>query len=231
MDFFKTGRRSRVPGASPWVAPNTISPMDVRPGGVMAICVEGGVIGVELSSDKEIDVELPGTGKEEAILVDRTDNLIFCAHTHANGNSLMISRINLANPRETLTKELSGTVTYVNRDSRPAPSQNFEYNRQTSVSLLATSDALFVSHQYKILLLDKTTLTSRQGVTLNLPPRLIQVRRGKPPGENHSKYGAPQECYLIWAIGARYFGDGQTVKAEDYGRYWDTMLYKIALLP
>jgi len=144
---------------------------------------------------------------------------------------LMISRINLANPSETLTKDIGGTVTYVNRDSRPAPSQSFEYNRQTSVSLLATSDALFVSHQYKILLLDKTTLTQRQSVIVNLPPRLIQVRRGKPPGENHSKYGSPQECYLIWAIGARYFGDGQTVTAEDYTKNWDTMLYKIAMVP
>ena len=231
MDFFKMGRRSRVPGAAPWVAPNTVSPMDVRPGGVMAICVEGGVIGVELGSDKEIDVNLPGTGNEVAILVDRTENLIFCAHTRTDGNSLMISRINLANPREILTRELGYSMTYMNRDSRTPPTQSFEYNRQIAVSLIATSDALFVSHQTKIYLLDKTTLSTRKWVTLNLPSRLIQVRRGKPPGENHSKYGSPQECYLMWGIAARYFGDGQTVTAEDYGKYWDTVLYKIALVP
>lgn len=231
MDFFKMSRRSRVPGAAPWVAPNTVSPMDVRPGGVMAICVQGGVIGLDLKSDKEIDVELPGTGNEVAILVDRTENLIFCAHTRTDGESLKISRINLANPREILTRELGYSITYMNRDSRPAPDQSFEYNRQPAVSLLATSDALFVSHQTKIYVLDKTTLGTRKWVTLNLPLRLIQVRRGKPPGDNDPKYGSPQECFLIWAIAARYFGDGEIVRTEDDRKYWETILYKIALVP
>jgi hypothetical protein len=42
-------------------------------------------------------------------------------------------------------------------------------------------------------------------------------------------YGAPLDCYLVWAIGSRYTGDGQTVKTQ--GEDFATTLYKIALVP
>jgi len=231
VDFFKGSRPIRVPKAPRWVAPNNISPMDIRAGAAMAICVEGGIIGDDLKNDKEIDVDIPGAGREEAILVDPTEHLIFCAHSKPDGSGLMISRINPANPSDKRTVELAGTVTHMVRDSRPVPGLNLEYNRQRAVSLLATSDTLFVTHQYKICVLDKTTLKQRQSIFLNLPARLIQVRRGKPPGEADAKYGAPQDCYLVWALASRYFGDGQTVNAEDYEKYYETILYKIAVLP
>ena len=230
VDFFKGFRPGRVPKAPPWVAPNTISPMDVRPGAAMAICVEGGIIGDDLKNDKEIAVELPGTGREEAILVDPAEHLIFCAHSKPSGSGLMISRINPANPSDKLTIELAGPVTHIVTDPRPVTGPNLEYYRPRAVSLLATPDTLFVSHARKIYVLDKTRLTERQNIPLHLPVRLIQVRRGKPPGESHPKYGVPQDCYLVWAIGSRYVGDGQTVRAEDYGKSYETILYKIAVV-
>ena len=230
MDFFKSYRPVRVRKAPTWVAPNSISPMDVRAGAAMAICVEGGIIGDDLKNDKEIDVDVPGAGREEAILVDPTEHLIFCAHSKPNGSALMISRINPANPSDKRTVEIAGSVSHMVRDSRPVPDLNLEYNRQRAVSLLATSDTLFVSHQYKIYVLDKNTLKQRDSVSLKLPSRLIQVRRWKPPGENHPKYGAPQDCYLVWALATRYMGDGQIVRSEDYGKYYETILYKIAIL-
>ena len=197
----------------------------------MVICVEGGIIGDDLKNNKEIAVALPGTGRGDAILVDPTEHLIFAAHSKPDTSALIISRINPANPSEKLTVELSGMVTYMVRDSRPVTSPNLEYNRQRAVSLLATADTLYVSHQYKICVLDKRTLTHRRSIFLNLPMRLIQVRRGKPPGESHPKYGVPQDCDFVWALGSRYMGDGVTVKAEDYGKFYETRLYKIAILP
>jgi len=231
MDFFKPSRRSRVPKAPTWVAPNNISPMDIRAGAAMAICVEGGIIGDDLKNTKEIDVDIPGAGREEAIHVDPTEHLIFCAHARSDGNSLMISRINAANPSERRTVELSGPVTHMTRDSRTVTSPNLEYNRQRATSLLATSDKLFVTHQYKLWMLDKITLQQQRSIVLSLPARLIQVRRGKPPGEADAKYGAPQDCYLVWALATRYMGDGQTVNAADYGKFYETILYKLAILP
>ena len=231
MDFFKSSRRSRVPNGPPWVAPNNISPMDIRAGAAMAICVEGGIIGDDLKNTKEIDIDIPDAGREEAIHVDPTEHLIFCAHAKSDGSSLMISRINAANPSERRTVELPGPVTHMTRDSRTVTSPNLEYNRQRATSLLATSDKLFVTHQYKLWMLDKITLQQQRSIVLSLPARLIQVRRGKPPGEADAKYGAPQDCYLVWALATRYMGDGQTVNSADYGKYYETILYKLAILP
>lgn len=231
MDFFKGSRPVRVQKAPPWVAPNHISPMDIRAGAAMAICVEGGIIGDDLKNTKEIDVDIPGAGREEAILVDPTEHLIFCAHSKSDGSALMISRINAGNPKDRRTVELPGSVTHMTRDSRPVTGPSLEYNRQRAVSMLATSDTLFVTHQNKVFVLDKATLQQRQSIVLSLPARLIQVRRGKPPGEADAKYGAPQDCFLVWALATRYFGDGQTVRAEDYGKFYETIIYKLAILP
>jgi hypothetical protein len=226
---FRSYRPGRVPGAPPWVAPNTISFMDVRPGAALAICVEGGIIGNDVKNNwSTLQVELPGTGREEAILVDPTEHLVFCAHSKPSGPGLMISRINLDKPSEKLTIEIPGPVTHMVTDPRPVTGPNLEYHRARAVSLRATSDTLFVSHARRIYVLDKTKLTERQNIALNLPVRLIQARRGKPPGENHPKYGVPQDCYFVWAIGSRYAGDGQTVKV--HGQDFETSLYKIAIL-
>ena len=228
LDFLKSYRPGRIPGAPPWVAPNIITPMDVRLGAALALCVEGGVSGYDLKNNhNEIAVELPGTGREEAILVDPTEHVIFSAHSKASGSGLMISRINVANPREKLTIELPGGVMPMVSDPRPPTLPNFDYHRARAVSLLATPDALFVSHGYRIYVLDKTRLTQRQSVRLRFASRLIQVRRGKAPGENHPTYGVPQDCYYVWTLGARYLGDGQIVKGS--GQDFDTILYKLAI--
>ena len=231
LNFFKNFQPGRVPGVPPWVGLNTISPMDVRPGIAYAVCIEGGVIGQNIRNDwSNIEVELPGTGRQEAILVDRTADIIFCAHSKppTGVNGLMISRINLNRVNEKLTIELPGSVTHVVTDPKPPTEAKLDYYRPRAVSLLATSDALFVSHAMKIYVLDKTTLATRQVIPASLPTRLIQVRRVKLPGESHDKYGAPKECNLLWAIGSRYVGDGQAVKVQ--GQDFDTMLYKIAVL-
>lgn len=225
-----SGGPSRVPEAPSWVAPNTISPMDAREGAALAICVDGGVIGSDVKNGfKQIDVALPGTGREEAVHVDPTEHVIFCAHSKPSGSGLMVSRINLANPSDKLTVELPGTIMHIVTDSQPFVGPNLEYYRPRAVSLLATPDVLFVSHARKIYVLDKTKLTQRQSIQLRLPLRLIQARREKAPGDNHPTYGPAPDCYFVWAIGARYIGDGQAVSADEYGKTYDTALFKIAL--
>ena len=194
----------------------------------MAICVEGGVIGLDLKNRKQIDVGLPGTGREEAIHVDPTEHLIFSAHSKASGSGLMISRFDPAKPNEKLTIELPGAPYHIVTDLQTRTFPNLEYYRPRAVSLFATSDTLFVSHGRKIYVLDKTKLTERQNIELHLPVRLIQVR--KSTVQTDPKYGAPPNSYLVWAIGARYAGDGQTVKADGYGRDYETELYKFAIV-
>lgn len=76
----------------------------------------------------------------------------------------------------------------------------------------------------KIYVLDKKGLTERQNITVDLPCRLIQVRRGKPPGGTHAKYGTPNDCYLVLAIGSMYVGDGFS-RAK-----YQTSLYKVAVV-
>jgi hypothetical protein len=232
LSFFKGFRPGRVPDAPTWVGLNTISPMDVRAGAAFAVCVEGGIIGQDIRNNwNSFEIELPGTGRQEAILMDPKDHVVFCAHSKppTGATGLMISRINLERASEKLTKDLPGPVTHVVTDPSPPTEPKLDYYRPRAVSLLATSDTLFVSHSMKIYVLDKATLAQRQIIPVDLPTRLIQVRRGKPPGDNHDKYGGPQECNFLWAIGSRYVGDGQNVNAQ--GEDVDTKLYKIAVLP
>ncbi len=232
LNFFKNFQPGRVPGAPAWVGLNTISPMDIRAGAAYAICVEGGIIGQDIKNDwKTFEVELPGTGRQEAILIDPTAHVVFSVHCKPplGAGGLMVSRINIDRPGEKLTTELPGSLTHVVTDPRPPTDPKLDYYRPRAISLLATSDALFVSHAMKIYVLDKTTLTQRRVIPVALPTRLIQVRRVKLPGERTDKYDAPTECYLLWAIGSRYTGDGYTVKVQ--GQDFDTIIYKIAILP
>lgn len=226
LDAQQGFRPARVSGAPAWVSPSTISPMDVSMGLSVAICVEGGLILVDVRRKTIMEVGLEGTGREEAVLFDPNprEPFIFCAHARPDTQALMISRINPGNPKDKLTITLPSPVTHMVTDKGTSVGPNLKYNRTRAVSLVATSDALFVSHATKIYVLDKTRLTQRQQVTVDLPCRLIQVRRGKPPGENNPPYAAPRDCYLIWAIGSIYIGDGQNLERAR------TKLYKIGIM-
>jgi hypothetical protein len=208
LDGQKGFKPARVQGAPAWVSPNTISFMDVSMGTAFAICVEGGVFLVETRSRRVNEVAIPGTGREEAVVIDPTQPVVFCAHSQPDNRALMITRINASNPNEKTTVTLPGAVMEMVTDTNPPLAVNLGYNRPRAVSLLATADTLYVSHGTKIYILDKLRLNVRQSVTVDLPCRLIQVRRGKLPGDTHPKYGTPGECLIIWAVGAMYIGDG-----------------------
>ncbi|HKG47207.1 MAG TPA: hypothetical protein VKB02_10795 [Pyrinomonadaceae bacterium] len=208
LDVQKGFRPARVPGAPAWVSPGTISPMDVSAGVAVAICVEGGLILIDLKSKRVMEVAIDGTGREEAVLLDPAEPLIFSAHAQPDTHGLMISRISSSNVSQKQTITLPSTVTHMLTDTRPFVGPNLQYNRPRAVSLAVTPDALFVSHARNIFVLDKQRLTVRQTIPVDLPCRLMHVRRGKPPGEATAKYPAPKECYMVWAVGSMYIGDG-----------------------
>ena len=62
-------------------------------------------------------------------------------------------------------------------------------------------------------------------ISLSMPCRLIQVRRGTLPAtptpEGHV---GPRECNLIWAIGSMYIGTGVDLRNQQY------RLYKLAVV-
>ena len=224
LDALKGFRPARVPGAPSWVSPETISPMDAH-GDTVALCVEGGIIFINMRTKAVTEIPLDGTGREEAVAVDPTSSLVFCAHNATNNQGLVISRIDSGSPINRMSIQFSNTVAYMVENTNPPVGPHLRYNRQRAVSMIATQDRLFVSHGTRIYILEKWNLNSRGFTTLDLPCRLVHVRLGKPPGENHPKYGAPKDCYFVWAIGARYVGDGRTRDS------FQTKLYKIALLP
>lgn len=217
-------RPGRVAGAPAWVSPSTTSPMDVSMGMAVAICVEGGVIAIDVKNKKVIEIGIDGTGREEAVLIDPTEPLIFSAHSQPDTHGLMISRINSSNPSDKQTITLPSTVTHMMTDTNTFVGPNLQYHRRRAVSLALTNDGLFVSHATNIYLLDKRRLTVRQKIAVDMPCRLIQVRRAKPPGEAQAPYSAPRECFMVWAIGSIYIGDGQDL------RKYQTKLYKIGVI-
>lgn len=213
-----------VAGAPAWVSPNTISPMDVQLGLVVAICVEGGIFLIDVKGKRVIEVPIPGTGREEAVRIDPTESVVFCAHERTDKRGLMVTRMNANNQSDKHTVPLGGVVEPMVTNTNPPVGVNLRYQAPRAVSLIATSDALFVSHGRKIYMLDKQTLAERQRVTLDLPCRLIHVRRGKLSSDTHAKYGGARECNIVWAIGSMYDGDGQNRQK------FQTSLYKIGIV-
>ena len=224
LDLQKGFTPARVPGAPAWVSPSTTSPMDTIMGIVVAICVEGGFILIDVKGKKVTEVPLSGTGREEAVLLDTADSAIFCAHSKPDTHGLMVSRINVNNLTEKQTILLGSTVTHMATDTNTFVGPNLRYHRRRAISLAVTRDALFVSHSTKIYVLDKRNLRERKQVSVDLPCRLIQVRRTKPPGGTHEKYGTPNDCNMVWAIGSLYNGDGQNMTK------FKTTLYKIGIM-
>ena len=224
LDQQKGFTPARVPGAPAWVAPTTTSPMDVISGFAAALCVEGGLILIDLKGKKIMDVAITGTGREEAVAIDPIEPLIFCAHAKPDTHGLMISRINPSNPSDRQTITLPSTVTHMVTDTNTVVGPNLRYNRPRAVSIVVTPDTVFVSHARKIYALDKKRLTERRQIELDLPCRLIQVRRQKAPGETHQKYGTPKDCYMVWAVGSLYIGGGQDLVK------FRTALYKLAIV-
>jgi hypothetical protein len=224
LDQQKGFRTARVTGAPAWLSPLTNSPMDVN-GQTAAICVEGGLFLIDLGkkSVTVTEIKLEGTGREEAVLVDLRDNYVFCAHSTPNGQGLIVSYVSLQNQQIRANHTFFTPVHNMLTHTTPPTTTDLRYKSARAVSLVTVQDQLVVSHGREIYVLNKRDLRQLQEVTVDLHCRLIRAQLGTPPGENHPKYGAPREGYIVWAVGGTYEGNGQT--RDKY----QTAIYKIAI--
>ncbi|HET8782249.1 MAG TPA: hypothetical protein VFM63_07515 [Pyrinomonadaceae bacterium] len=224
LDAQKGFRSSRaVTDAPAWVTSHVAAPMDVSPGNRPAICVEGGLFLIDLSKRTVTEVAIDGTGRPEAVLVDPVEPAVYCAHAKTYPDELRITRINMMNLSDRRSITLPSPIAYMVTDTKSDLRSPIWYNRARAVSLALADNSLFVSHGTKIHVLSKSTMAERGQIPVDLPCRLIQVRRGTVPGSD-PRYGSPQDCYLVWAIGSSYTGDGQNLEK------FKTSLYKFAFV-
>ena len=216
---------NRVAGAPRWVSPSTVSPVAMFLHGVkFAICVESGVMLCDPRPRANwSEIRIDGAGREEAVTFDSQEALLYTAHSSPNGNGLVITRINMDNVNDKKSVTLPGAVVDMATDTRPFTTPALRYRHYRAVSLAApgSQDALFVTHGNTIYQLHNRDLTITRSATVDLPCLFIDVRLAKPPGSRYQTFSAPMECWMIWAVGATYRGDG--AKVEQYR----TKLYKI----
>ncbi len=172
---------------------------------------------------KRSEIRIEGAGREEAVAFDRQDPLLYTAHSKPSGDGLVITRIAIDNVNDKKSITLPGPVVDMATDTRPFTTPALRYRHYRAVSLAAggSRDALFVTHGNTIYQLHNRDLTIVRTATVDLPCRFIDVRYAKPPGGSHQGFSEPMECWMIWAIGATYKGDG--AKVEQFR----TKLYKI----
>ncbi len=214
-----------VEGAPAWVSESTIPLMDVN-GDKGAMCVEGGLFLLDLKAKTVTAKKLEGVGRQEGVVIDRKDNVVFFAHSSPRNTELIVSRINPGVASEKMeTTTLPFALTHMGREPTLPSGVDLKYNRPRAVSLVVTDTALVVSHATNVSILDKRTLKPSQTINVGLPCRLIQVLRGTlPMTPTPIGHVGPRKCTLIWAVGSLYTGDG--IELRNY-RY---KLYKIAVV-
>ena len=208
--------QNRVAGAPAWVSSSTVSPMFSYRHIDTFICIEGGIIQIHKLVNYSVEeIRLEGTGREEAIVFEPFRELIFCAHSTPDYQRLIISRVNKKNMQEKKSITLPGPVLSMAADTKPFKTPALQYKQHRAVSMaLAGYNSFFVTHGRTIYHINNDDLSIRAGMNLDLPCRIIHVKGGRPAG-------VAEDCWMVWAIGAWYKGDGTNV-AE-----YKTEIYKL----
>lgn len=213
--------QNSVPGAPAWIPNGYVPPMAVKvDAGIVAFCVDGGVIELDVRA-QPIDVRpirIEGAGRGEAVMYTANGQL-FCAHSHTNNKSLLVTDIELGGTQPT-SVSLPGAVINMTTDTRPLKNPALRYNAHRAVSLVDGGQALFLSHGTTIYYLNKNDMSVASSVTVDLPCRILRVRTDWPPHGQHPMWGGAQPSLIVDAIGCTYKGDG----AKGEGR---TDLYKL----
>jgi hypothetical protein len=226
--------QTRLPRYPAWVSPSNPSPMAVSPppvapqrGRQVAVCIDGGMFVVSPDQQPRA-LKLDGTGREEDIMFGGNARTIYCLHSQPGSRALRLSRIDNQNTL-TVKQNLILPVGEEPADltSGPRPVPGVPYKNHRSISMVRTSDEryLFVSHGRTIFRIDAAAMTVRETYTTELPCRVFHVWQGQPTTNVHPRFGGPKPCILLYAVGARYVGDGMT-RARDF----KTQLYKIGIL-
>jgi hypothetical protein len=142
---------------------------------------------------------------------------IYCAHSQSDNKGLKISRVRVNNLQEkplTLVLPSDEAVSDLTSDTRGAGTPGALYKRPRAASLIMSLDPkfLFVSQGKSILQIDTNSMTVRRTLAVELPCRLIHVTQG------------PNRCWLVYAIGSTYNGNGSNA-----GEF-KTQLYKLAIV-
>ena len=210
-----------VRGAPTWVSSATLSPMAASPARSatarrVAVCMQGGIF----VSDPAIrPVPVAAAGREEDIIFGGSGKVIYCLHTRADNQGLLLSRImvdtwqvqSLSLPRGEGPYDLaSGSQ----QAFPPFPNKN---QRAVSVARTPEENLLFVSHGKSIFKIDNgPTMAVRDTLNMELPCRIFHVAKAKPTSD-----AAP--CNVVYALGASYRGDGKSGSGV-------THLYKLGVL-
>lgn len=225
--------QTRLPLYPAWVSPSNPSPMAVSPppappqrGRQLAVCIDGGMFVVG-SDQQPRALKLDGTGREEDIMFGRDARTIYCLHSQTGSRALRLSRIdNQTTPTVKQTLNLPVGEEPSDLTSGPRSIPGVPYKNHRSISMVRTPDEryLFVSHGRTIFRIDAAAMTVRETYTTELPCRVFHVWQGLPTTNVHPRFGGPRPCILLYAIGARYIGDGKT-RARDF----KTQLYKFGI--
>jgi hypothetical protein len=227
--------QNKMAGFPAWVSSKTVSPMalstsNVSPGGErvreVAVCIDGGLFVVG-SSDKTIRVlALESAGREEEIVFGRDGKSIYCLHSQGENQGLRVSRVDNQTWKQThgLSLPRGEGVADLTTDTRQRqPGTPYKNHRSISMALGLDEKLLFVSHGRSIFKIDVVKMELRETFKVELPCRVFHVWWGKPTEGSHPIYGTPASCTLLYAIGARYTGNGFEAKE------FKTELYKLAI--
>ena len=210
--FQQISSRNRVPRAPDWISSNSIPVMTMRSdGNGAAICVEGGIIVIDIDTRTDVSVRLApieGTGRAEAVMFERSGE-IYCAHSDPNNQALLVSHVDGLNLLIKKTISLPGAVSNMITDSRPLPTPALQYKQHRAVSVVdAATGAICVSHGKTIYSIKKTDMSVESSVTVDLPCRIIQAKIDRAPHEEHP-FGGAAPCWIVSSIGSAYTGDGR----------------------
>lgn len=225
--------QTRLPLYPAWVSPSNPSPMAVSPplappqnGRQVAVCIEGGMFVVAHNQPPRA-LKLDGSGREEEVIFGRDARTIYCLHSQPGNRALRLSRIDWqTTPTVKQTLNLPAGEEPADLTMGPRPTPGVPYKNHRSISMVRTPDekSIFVSHGKTIFRIDAAAMTVRETYKTELPCRVFHVWQGQPTTNVHPRFGGPKPCLLLYAIGARYVGDGKA-RARDY----KTQLYKFGI--
>lgn len=226
----------KMSGSPSWVSSLTVSPMAVSPAVVsprgervkeVAVCIDGGLFLVGNSERDIRSLKLDSAGREEDIIFGREGRAIYCLHSSMDTQTLRVSRVDNQTWKQTGSISLprgEGVADLTTDVRRREPGMLYKNQRSASIVRTLDEKLLFVSHGKSIFKIDAATLTLRDTYTMELPCRVFHVWHGKPEPGVHPVYGGPASCILLYAIGARYKGDGR------FANEFKTQMYKIGIL-
>ncbi len=218
------GPQNRPPGIPAWLSDSNCAPMVVKLDATMAaICIKGGLLTIDTRREFEPNViRIESAGGPEAIMY-ASNGQIFCAHSHVNEQSLLVTRIGFTSSDGNKSISLPGPVVYMNRDTRQLEAPTLQTKDVRAVSMLEPAvGAICVSHGKNIYLIKKENMSVEASVTVDLPCRLIRVKHEWPPHGRHEIFGGAAPCWIVYAIGADYAGSGGRPQSR-----WKTELYKL----